>query len=1214
MNPVLQRLQVTDVVRAVGTPTLQRARGLLRMVRITRRAPEEGPATVMASVQGTHDYHTMVQLSQGSSGVKIVGNCSCPVTHQCKHAAAVCLVLIDEKVALGAANTLPDAAGLGRAHGRHEGARQDDDDKVGVGQGRPSQEGVGQEQIPLHGEMPEMPEVSAMTPAPQTSEESQVSEAPPAQARGWTDRVDFDAEGFLAARDRADGRSIDDRPGWRGAGDSARGYSTSGFGIPERREQWEVDLQNLVFQLSAAAVPESRDAAALALELDLDPTPSRYGGPLAVTLRPLKVGKKKGWIKTGATWAEVCSPFGRGGLDEDQRSALESVGDALGGPSASSMARALDHATPRIWGALTSARRAGVTLLGGGVLESVELAEETAEVAISLNAARANDEATELHLGLLWQGRLYSGLDVVPLGRRAHGALLLLPGELTGIKRGVLVRLDRMLDEGLSHTLRAGRSTTIPGTGRTKLVDKLLPQLTRHVSVETQDPALRAAIPAKPTLLTRVTWQAQDAALVEFLMKYTVGTREDVVAVGTQAAHGNDHVLRDLAAESRALAVWKPGAAAREVLAFVGEQPRAAQRITGAHMVRFVHEVLPQLRAAGEVREVGSEPAFKRLEGDPQIRFEVGEPPAGGTDWLDLSVNITVDGEAVPLAEVLAALTLQEPVVLLASGSYVDAEHPALAQLARMVEEAQGVRRGSKAAAAAGDVQVAAGDLALWEMVDKLGQTDAAAARWVETARALRAPERMPAVEPEGVLTELRDYQREGLNWLHYLYSQGLGGILADDMGLGKTLQVISLISLARASGAAPFLVIAPTSVVGAWQRQVATHAPHLRVHAITNTIKRRKLTLAEVAQGADIVVTSYNLLRSEAADYADLSWGGLILDEAQAIKNAGSKTFQAARKIQAPFSLAVTGTPVENRIGELWPLLAVVAPGLYPTLESFTRLVITPVEKQEDQEAMLRLRRRIRPFLLRRTKALVASALPPKQEEVLPVALAKPHRHFYDALLQRERQEVLGLVEELDQNRVAVFAAITRLRMGSLHAGLVDEDQRGVESAKIAELVPRLVELAQEGHRALVFSQFTSFLKLIREAVKEAGLDTVYLDGSTRDRSAVLDEFTDGDAPVFLISLKAGGVGLTLTEADYVFIMDPWWNPAVEAQAVDRTHRIGQERPVMVYRLVAEDTIEEKVMALKERKAELFDQVVGTAQSTPQALNEADLRELFAG
>ncbi|RKW69916.1 DEAD/DEAH box helicase [Galactobacter caseinivorans] len=1210
MNPVLERLQVTDVVRAVGTPTLQRARSLVRMVRITRRAPQEGPATVMATVLSTHDYQTMVQLSEGTSGVKIVGNCSCPVTHQCKHAAAVCLVLIDEKVALAAGNTLPDDAGSGPAPARAGGAT-----------------GVRDE---------------------------------PADPRLWE---------LLDAQHQ------------RG-----RGYSTSGFGLPDRREQWEVDVQNLVHQLSAASGTESRESAALALELELDPTPSRYGGPLAVTARPLKVGKKKGWIKTGASWAEVCSPFGRGGLDEDQRSALEAVGDALGGPSSAAMERALDHATPRIWSALTSARKTGITLLGGGALESFEVAEEPAEVAIKLDAAngahangstgrgssgvaqihdaarnrdsargagvpRAHDESTVLQLGVSWQGQLYSGRDVIPLGRRAHGALVLLPGERPGQKRGVLVRLDRMLDEGLSHTLRAGRSTTIPGTGRSKLVDKLLPQLTRHVKVETQDAALRAAIPAKPTLLTRVTWQGQDAALVEFLMKYMVGAREELAAVGTAstraptqasttavaqsadasrqasaapgtgsaASSGTEfdaarRLVRDPAAEARALAAWNPGDAAREVLTFSGGRPVAAQRVTGAPMVRLVHEVLPQLRAAGEVREVGAEPAFQRLDGDPEIRFEVGEPPAGGTDWLDLSVKITVDGEPVPLAEVLAALTLQEPVILLASGSYVDAEHPALTQLARMVEEAQGVRRGGKNASAAGTVQVAAGDLALWEMVDKLGETDAAAARWVETARALRAPERMPAVEPVGVLTELRDYQREGLNWLHYLYSQGLGGILADDMGLGKTLQVISLISLARADGSEPFLVIAPTSVVGAWQRQVATHAPHLKVRAITNTIKRRKLSLGQVAQDADIVVTSYNLLRSEAADYADLGWGGLILDEAQAIKNAASKTFQAARKIQAPFSLAVTGTPVENRIGELWPLLAVVAPGLYPTLESFTRLVITPVEKKEDQEAMLRLRRRIRPFLLRRTKALVASALPPKQEQVLQVALDKSHRHFYDALLQRERQEVLGLVEELDQNRVAVFAAITRLRMGSLHAGLVDEEYSAVESAKIAELVPRLIELAQEGHRALVFSQFTSFLKLIREAVHRAGLETVYLDGSTRDRAGVLDQFAEGDAPVFLISLKAGGVGLTLTEADYVFIMDPWWNPAVEAQAVDRTHRIGQERPVMVYRMVAEDTIEGKVMALKERKAELFDQLVGTAQSTPQALSEADLRELFAG
>ncbi len=380
----------------------------------------------------------------------------------------------------------------------------------------------------------------------------------------------------------------------------------------------------------------------------------------------------------------------------------------------------------------------------------------------------------------------------------------------------------------------------------------------------------------------------------------------------------------------------------------------------------------------------------------------------------------------------------------------------------------------------------------------------------------------------------------------------------------------------------------------------------------VTESQARRGSSVAELADGADVVVTSYTLFRLEAAEYVALTWGGLVLDEAQTVKNHTGKTYQAVRRLDVPFRLALSGTPMENRLMELWSLLSIVAPGLYPWPQRFTEAVANPVERLGDREVLARFRRRIRPFLLRRTKELVASDLPAKQEQVLEVQLTPRHRTIYETHLQRERQTVLGLVDDFDKHRMAIFRSLTRLRQLSLDAGLVDPAYDGVGSAKVDVLVDHLLELAAEGHRALVFSQFTSFLTRVRARLDREGITSSYLDGATRHRPQVVEAFRTGDDPVFLISLKAGGVGLTLTEADYVFVMDPWWNPAVEAQAVDRTHRIGQTRPVNVYRLVAAQTIEEKVMELKARKAALFAQVVDDDALMSAPIGADDVRALF--
>jgi SNF2 family DNA or RNA helicase len=434
-------------------------------------------------------------------------------------------------------------------------------------------------------------------------------------------------------------------------------------------------------------------------------------------------------------------------------------------------------------------------------------------------------------------------------------------------------------------------------------------------------------------------------------------------------------------------------------------------------------------------------------------------------------------------------------------------------------------------------------------------------------------------------------------------------------MGLGKTLECLALISHARQRDPAdgPFLIVAPTSVVANWAAEAARFTPGLKVVPVSSTAARRGQGLSELIAGADAVVTSYALLRIDFAAYAAVGWSGLLLDEAQQAKNRQSKIYQCVRRLTAPVKIAITGTPMENNLMELWSLLSITAPGLFPSPDRFRDYYARPVERQGDSERLAQLRQRIKPLVLRRTKEQVAADLPAKQEQVLEVELHPQHRKVYQTQLQRERQKVLGLIKDMNSNRFAIFRSLTLLRQLSLHAGLVDETHADLASAKIDALLGQLHEVTGGGHRALVFSQFTGFLGKVRDRLEADGMPYCYLDGSTRDRAAVVRRFKDGAAPVFLISLKAGGFGLNLTEADYCFVLDPWWNPATEAQAVDRTHRIGQTRTVMVYRLVAKDTIEEKVMALKARKGRLFSSVMDDGNLFSTALGADDIRVLLS-
>ncbi|MCQ6269089.1 DEAD/DEAH box helicase [Pseudarthrobacter sp. R1] len=633
---------------------------------------------------------------------------------------------------------------------------------------------------------------------------------------------------------------------------------------------------------------------------------------------------------------------------------------------------------------------------------------------------------------------------------------------------------------------------------------------------------------------------------------------------------------------------------------------------------RFTTEALPRLKQLEHVRVVttGPAPDYSELTDSPLIGVRTQE--TDDADWFDLGVTVTLGGEDVPFDLLFRALAAGDDHLMLANGNYFRLDQPEFLQLRRLIEEARALQENE------GPLRISLYQAGLWGELEELSANAEQAESWRRSVGGLLGFSEIQDVPPPaGLDASLRPYQQEGFNWLAFLWEHGLGGVLADDMGLGKTLQAIALILHAKngigvpdrdKTACHPFLVVAPTSVVPNWAAETGRFAPGLRTTAVTDTLQRSGTDPAALAAGSDVVVVSYTLFRLDYEAYASSQWAGLVLDEAQFVKNPATKASQNARRFPATFKLAITGTPMENNLMELWSMFAITAPGLFPSSKNFTDYYRTPVEKDGDAAKLAQLRRRIRPLMMRRNKELVAKDLPAKQEQVLELDLAPRHRTIYQRHLQRERQKVLGLLDDMEKNRFAIFKSLTTLRRLSLDASLVDEKHASVPSSKLDALLEQLGDIVAEGHRALIFSQFTGFLAKAADRLDAEGIPYAYLDGKTRRRAAVLEQFKAGSAPVFLISLKAGGFGLNLTEADYVFLLDPWWNPASEAQAVDRTHRIGQTRNVMVYRLVAKDTIEEKVMALKEKKAKLFSAVLDDDAMFASALSADDVRDLFEG
>ena len=465
-----------------------------------------------------------------------------------------------------------------------------------------------------------------------------------------------------------------------------------------------------------------------------------------------------------------------------------------------------------------------------------------------------------------------------------------------------------------------------------------------------------------------------------------------------------------------------------------------------------------------------------------------------------------------------------------------------------------------------------------------------------------------PIREPAGFVGELRPYQRRGLGWIRFLEKYALGGCLADDMGLGKTVQVLAYLQSrkTRRRRAKTTLVVAPRSVVANWMTEARRFTPDL---ALLDYRGPERVALRDDLLTHDIVFTTYGVMRRDIEFLKDLEFGTVVLDEAHAIKNEQSQTSKASRLLRGELRLALTGTPIENGLGELWSLFEFVNPGMLGGSAAFRDLTT------DDPERLTALAKTIAPFLLRRTKKQVAPDLPEKTEQTITCSLGKEQRRLYDELLESYRASVLDKVDDigLGRSKMHVLEALLRLRQTACHPGLVDEKFDDVEAAKLEVLLPRLEELVAEGRKALVFSQFTKLLTRVRARLDAAGIVYEYLDGRTRKRAPKVERFqTDPDCSVFLVSLKAGGVGLNLTAAESVFLLDPWWNPAVEAQAVDRAHRIGQTEKVFAYRIVAENTIEEKILELQAQKRDLAESIVRADETVMKSLTRDDIERLL--
>ena len=568
-------------------------------------------------------------------------------------------------------------------------------------------------------------------------------------------------------------------------------------------------------------------------------------------------------------------------------------------------------------------------------------------------------------------------------------------------------------------------------------------------------------------------------------------------------------------------------------------------------------------------------------------------------DWFDVKLQIDFGGNQIDFPELLQSISRGEKYITLGDGSLGVLPDEWLQQLKTISE----IATHSKKSVKLNRVQA----LFLSAHLQSLNKLSADAdfqglARIVEELRSLK-----PTKAPPQFLGQLRPYQEVGLSWLGLLSAYQIGGVLADDMGLGKTIQVLALLAgLGREKSAGPHLIVVPKSLVFNWMDEIKKFTPHLRVTDYTGP--KRNSVFKELVT-SDIVLTTYPILRMDIEQLKSIKFDYFIMDEAHAIKNAVSQSALVCRMVLAHRKIALTGTPIENSLADLFSILAVVNPGLLG--ENQTQKWV----KERDPDLLSGLGKALSPFLLRRSKDEVLKDLPPKTEQVLYCELSTEERKNYDELKKFYWAQITGKISEkgLQKSKIEVLEALLRLRQAACHQGLLKSNMKDSPSSMFEVVLDQIKNLVAEGHKALVFSQFTSLLELFKNELNKNNIIFEYLDGQTKNRQERVENFQKNpDIPVFLLSLKAGGVGLNLTAADYVFILDPWWNPAAEAQAIDRTHRIGQSRSVFAYKIISKDTVEEKILEIQKQKKSLAKAVVSDEKSILRSLKIEDLQALF--
>jgi superfamily II DNA or RNA helicase len=695
----------------------------------------------------------------------------------------------------------------------------------------------------------------------------------------------------------------------------------------------------------------------------------------------------------------------------------------------------------------------------------------------------------------------------------------------------------------------------------------------------------RPHIVLKPLLYGKVTVSGFHEA--EAFMDYDgkrFGIQDPVKAEYDEAARRL--TVRDTAYEREALALLKS----------VGMNPQNQYSNLQIVSTKHVPTVISELGKAGWTIELEGK---KIQAATGKFQFDV----SSGIDWFELNGSVPFGETRATLPKLLAALRKGEQYVVLEDGSmgHIPAEFlKEFGLLTRLGEEKNGAIRFKRSQAGLLDALLASRPDAVCDQTfqavrDELSQFDGIA-------------EQTP---PKSFLGELRPYQSVGLGWFDFLRRFKFGGCLADDMGLGKTVQVLALLEQRRLEGnTKPTLVVVPRSLIFNWKQEAARFAPQLK---ILDHSERDRLKENDHFGEYHIILTTYAILRMDILLFEKFSFDYVILDEAHAVKNDKSESAKAARLLKAEHRLALSGTPIENHLGELWSLFEFLNPGMLGSASIFK--LAGSKEASSDSRLPL-LARALKPFVLRRTKEQVAKELPAKVEQTIYCEMEPKHRKLYNELRDSYRAKLLGRVASvgLAKSKIYVLEALLRLRQAACHPGLLDKKLAKDKGAKLETLFTHLDEVLSEGRKVLIFSQFTSFLNLLQPHLEKLNLDYLYLDGKVKDRQSLVDRFqNDPKCQLFLISLKAGGLGLNLTAAEYVFMLDPWWNPAAEAQAIDRAHRIGQTKQVFAYRLIVKDTVEEKVLELQQQKRQLADAIISADQGMLKTLQKEDLELLLS-